>query len=447
MTAHKFPPGPRHHFPGGCLLAFARDNLNFITRMARDYGPLSYCKLGFDHTVLLNHPHYIHEVLVTQQRNFHLSVTMAESKRVLGNVLLTMEGDEHIRERRLIQQAFLRDRVRQHGPEIVAQAARMRDRWREGGPVDIEHEMMHLSLGIASRVLVGADMEAQADEFSRAFTEAAWYTVVMAMVPHGGVLDHLPLPATHHFHQARERLYAIVLEVIDRRRRTGEDRGDLLSLLIHARKTGDLKDDEQLRNEVLSVLIAGHETTATSLSWAWYLLSQYAEAEAEFHREVDAVLGDRAATMDDLPRLRFTEMVFAEALRLYPPIYTFSRRAINDFTLGEYHLPAGTQVLVSPYVIHRDPANYPDPEKFEPARMAPEARAARSRYSFITFGGGPRQCVGEPFAWAEGVLTLATLAQRWRLRLAPGHPVVPEPLMTLRPRGGMPMILERRPGR
>lgn len=219
MARHTFPPGPRHRLPGGCLLEFGTDNLGFITRMARQFGPLSYCKLGFDHTILLNSPELIHEILVTQQRNFHLSVTMNESKRVLGNVLLTMEGDTHLHERRLLQPAFLRDRVSQHAAEIVTHAARMRDRWNAGGPIDIEHEMMHLTLGIASKMLVGADMEEQADEFSQAFSEAAWYTVVMAMIPHGGMLDHLPLPATRHFHQARERLYAIVLDVIGQRRK------------------------------------------------------------------------------------------------------------------------------------------------------------------------------------------------------------------------------------
>jgi cytochrome P450 len=426
------------------LLEFGTDNLRFVTRMAREHGPLAYCKLGFDHTILLNHPDYIHEVLVTQQRNFHLSVTMAESKRVLGDVLLTMEGEPHLHERRLLQQAFLRDRVLAHGPEIITHAARMRDRWQEG-PLDIEHEMMHLTLGVASKVLVGADMENQADEFSQAFTEAAWYTVLMAMIPHGGILDHMPLPATRHFHKARARLYAIVLEVIAQRRLTGEDRGDLLSLLIHARKSGDIKDDEQLRNEVLATLIAGHETTATTLAWAWYLLSQHPEVEAELHRELDTVLGGRPPSIADLPQLRFTEMVVAETLRLYPPIYTFSRLAQEAFTLGGYHLPAHTQVLVSPYTIQRDPTNYPDPDRFDPQRMAPEARSARSRYAYIPFGAGSRQCLGEPFAWAEAILVLATLAQRWWMRLVEGHVVVPEPVMTLRPKGGMPMMLEKRP--
>jgi cytochrome P450 len=425
------------------LLEFARNNLHFIMKMARDYGPLSYCKLGFDHTILLNHPDYFHEVLVTQQRNFHLSVTMTESKRVLGDVLLTMEGEAHRHERRLMQQAFLHERVHSYGAEIVGHATRVRDRWREG-PLEIEHEMMLLTLGTASKALLGVDMEDQADEFSQAFSEAAWYTVLMAMIPHGGVLDHLPLPGTHHFHQARDRLYAIVSDVIALRRRTGEDRGDLLSLLVHARKSGDIKDDEQLRNEVLATLIAGHETTATTLTWTWYLLSQHPEVEAELHRELDTVLEGRPPTIDDLPRLRFTEMVVAEALRLYPPIYTFSRLAQHAFTLGGYHLPARTQVLISPYVIHRDPANYPDPERFDPRRMEPEARAARSRYAYVPFGAGSRQCLGEPFAWAETTLVLATLATHWRLRLGAGHTVVPEPLMTLRPKGGMPMVLERR---
>ena len=244
--------------------------------------------------------------------------------------------------------------------------------------------------------------------------------------------------------KTRERLYAIVLEAIAHRRKTREDRGDLLSLLIHAEKTGGIKDDEQLRNEVLAMLIASHETTATALTWSWYLLSQHPHVEAELHRELDEVLAGRLPTVDDLPRLRFTEMVAAEVLRLYPPIYTFGRQARNPFTLGDYHLPARTQVLVSPYVIQRDPANYPEPDQFDPQRMAPECRSTRSRYAFIPFGAGQRQCLGEPFAWAEIVLALATLAQHWWVRLVEGHHVMPEPVMTLRPKGGMPMMLERR---
>jgi cytochrome P450 len=266
----------------------------------------------------------------------------------------------------------------------------------------------------------------------------------MSFLPHGGVFDHLPLPATHRFHQARDRLHAEAAAVIAERRRIGVDKGDLLSALIHSHKGGGPEDDIHVQNEVLAILMAGHETTARGLTWTWYLLSQNPVAEARFHAEIDQALGGRVPTVDDLPNLPYTEMVFAESLRLYPPIYSFEREAIADYPVRNYVIPANTTVLLVPYVTHRTATWYPDPDKFEPERMAPAARAARPRYSYFPFGAGLRQCLGEPFVWTEAVLVLATLGQKWRLRLARGAEVIPEPMMTLRPRDGLPMILEPR---
>lgn len=445
MTKPNLPPGPPHHITrGGELLEHGRDQLGFLERMAREYGDVAYFRLGFDHCALFNHPDLIEQVLVTRAAEFHQAQIMVQARRVIGEVLLTAEGERHLHQRRLLQHSFMRNRIRDYAPEMVRHALRMRGRWQAGAHLDIAHEMMALTLGIASQTLFGVDIEERADEFSEAFTEAAWYVGLMSYLPHGGLFDHLPLRATHRFHKARERLHSAAADVIAERRRTGERSGDLLSELIHSHEAGGPGADIDVQNEVLAILMAGHETTARGLTWTWYLLSQHPEVEARFHAEVDEVLRGGPATVDDLPNLSYTTMVFTEALRLYPPIFTMERQNIAAYKVNGWELPPNTTVILSPWVMQRTPAWYPDPEKFDPERMSPEERAKRPRFSFYPFGGGQRQCLGEPFTWTEAALVLATLGQKYRLRLEPGRTVVPEPMMTLRPRDGLPMIVERR---
>lgn len=445
MNRHHLPPGPRHHFsPGGSLVAHFRDQLGFLQNMTREYGDISYFRLGFDHSALFNHPDLIEEALVTRANELRQPQIMVEAQRVIGEVLLTAEGDVHRHQRRVLQHAFMRDRVRHYAFDIVKHSACLRDRWTLHGTVDMAQEMMGLALGIASQTLFGLDIENRSDEFSSAFNEAAWFVGLLSYIPHSSFIDHLPLRMTRHFHQAREKLHSIAREVIAHRRRSGENRGDLLSLLIHSQEGGGADADIYLRNEVLAILMAGHETTARGLAWTWYLLSQNPEAEARFHAELDSVLGGRTPTPDDVPHLPYTEMVFAESIRLFPPIFSFERTTIEDYPVREYVLPAGTTIILSPYVTQRTEQWYPDPERFEPERMAPQARASRPRFSYFPFGGGQRQCMGEPFAWTEASLVLATIGQKWKPRLVPGSQVIPEPMMTLRPRDGLPMILEPR---
>jgi len=445
MTHKHLPPGPKHLLrPGGSLIDHVRDHLGFLQRVAREFGDVSYFRLGFDHSSLINHPDLVEEVLVSRADKFQQPQIMVEAQRVIGEVLLTAEGELHRHQRRLLQHAFMRDRIHQYATEMIRHSARTRDRWVPGETIDLAHEMMGLALGIASQTLFGLDIEDTSDEFSTSFNEAAWFVGLLSYVPHSNMLDHLPLRITRQFHKAREKLHSIASDVIAHRRQSGEDKGDLLSMLIQAQKDAGPTADEYLRNEVLAILMAGHETTARGLAWTWYLLSQHPEVEARFHAEIDSVLGGREATVDDVPKLRYTEMVFAESLRLFPPIFSFERTAIEDYPVRDHVLPAGTTVILSPYVMQRTAQWYPDPERFDPERMAPEARAARPRFSFFPFGGGLRQCLGEPFAWTEAALVLATLGQKWRLRLAPGTTVVPEPMMTLRPRNGLPMIPEPR---
>lgn len=264
-------------------------------------------------------------------------------------------------------------------------------------------------------------------------------------MPFAEQLEYLPLPMIRRFGQARRRLDATIARMIVERRATG-DRGDLLSMLLLAQDAGDGPgmSDVQVRDEAMTLFLAGHETTANALTWAWYLLSQSPDVEARFHDEIDRVLQGRLPMVDDLPQLVYTRMLMSESLRLYPPAWTIGRRALGDYHVGGYVIPAGSIVLMSQWVMHRDPRYYPDPKRFDPCRWTPEAQAERPKFAYFPFGGGSRLCVGESFAWMESILLLATLAQRWRLRLAPGQQVAAQPSITLRPRYGMRMVIERR---
>jgi cytochrome P450 len=266
----------------------------------------------------------------------------------------------------------------------------------------------------------------------------------LVTTPLADLIERLPLPSTRRLQRATARLDALIYQMIAERRASGEDRGDLLSMLLLAEDPegdGGGMSDRQVRDEALTIFLAGHETTANALSWAFYLLSQHPQVADRLGAELDVALGGRAPTVADLPNLRYAEMVFAETLRLYPPAWVIGRRAVSPFEAGGYQLPAGSIALASQWVIHHDPRYFPDPYRFDPERWLPEPRAARPKFSYFPFGGGPRACIGEPFAWMEGTLLLASLARRWRPALLPGHPVALQPSITLRPRHGLRMSL------
>ncbi|MEJ7713347.1 MAG: cytochrome P450, partial [Pyrinomonadaceae bacterium] len=345
--------------------------------------------------------------------------------------------------------AFHKQRIASYGAVMVAYAERMQnsERWQHGQTLDVWPEMMQLTLAIVSKTLFDADVEREAEDVTEALT-AAMELFGTFMLPFMELLERLPFPAKRRFERARARLDAVIYRIIEERRQSATDRGDLLSMLLIAQdEEGDGKGmtDEQLRDEAMTIFLAGHETTANALTWTWYLLSQHPQIEAEFHREIDAAAPlDRPLTVEDLPRLRYAEMVLAESLRLYPPAWTVGRRAIGDYEEGGYHIPAGSLILLSQYVSHHDPRYFPEPFRFDPERWTPAAQK-RVRHILIShLGGGPRRCIGEGFALMEGVLLLATIARRWRLRLVPGHPVATQALVTLRPKHGMMMQLERR---
>ena len=441
-------PGPRRRYPGEFALAVVRLPLEFLPALARDYGDVAAFGIASQPIVLLSHPDQVRDVLVTHGRRFHKGRGLQRAKILLGQGLLTSEDELHLRQRRLAQPAFHRARIAAYGETMAAYARRRASGWTEGAELDVSTEMAAYTLAVVGKTLFDADIEAEAHEIGQALSTAI-RTFNLTVVPWGELLLHLPLPMTRRFKRARERLDATIYDMIDRRRAAGDDRGDLLSMLLLAHDTegdGTGMSDVQLRDEAMTLLLAGHETTANALTWAWYLLSQSPEVEARLHAEVDA-LGDGALGVADLARLPFTRAVLAETMRLYPPAWIVGRRALDTYEVGGYRLPPRSVVLMSQWIVHRDPRWWPDAESFKPERWLPGGSAsapARPRFSYFPFGAGTRVCIGEQFAWMEGILALATFAQRWRLRLVPGHPVVPQPIVTLRTRYGMRMIPERR---
>lgn len=437
------PPGPRSHFPGGQRFAFRRDPLSFLINLAREYGDLAHFRLGRQHAFLLNHPDYVKDVLITHQ-DYFLKARAPLTKRLLGGGLLTSEGDFHRRQRRLSQPAFHRQRIAAYGTVMVEYGARLRARWQDGETLDIAHEMMRLTLAIVGKTLFGTDVEAEADEIGAALTEIR-KLFEMPVLPYSNLLEKIPLPATHRFQKARDRLDAIIYRIIDERRRSGVDHGDLISMLLLAQEEdGSRMTNEQVRDETMTLFLAGHETTADALAWAWYLLSQYPEIEAKLHHELDTILAGRLPSVEDTAHLHYTERVLTEVMRMYPPAWRIGRWIGKDYEVGGYVIPAGSLVLLSQYVMHHDERYFPEPFRFDPERWLPEARAARPQFSYFPFGGGPRRCIGEGFALTAGVLLIATLAAAWRMSLNTKSPVAVEPLLTLRPKSAMRMTLERR---
>lgn len=441
-----FPPGPSARFPGAHLLAFRRDALGFLCQVSRMYGDIASFWLGPERAVLLTHPEDVRNVLVTHHRQFIKGRRGDVSKQFLGEGLLNSEGEVHHRQRRLTQPAFHHQRLAQYATVMITDTARVSQTWRDGDRLDVALAMQRLTLAIAGKTLFGADVEAEAQDIGAAITTLLQLSPRFAL-PFAAWLTKLPLPSMARLRQAQQYLDKTIYRIIDARRTHGVDTGDLLSMLL---LTPDETDegigmsDKQVHDEALTLLLAGHETTALALTWTWYLLSQYPEVEAALHRELAQVLDGREPTVTDLPKLPYVRQVFTEALRLYPPAWMMTRRTIQDYTIGNYTLAAGTFVVLSPYVTHHDPRFFPDPDVFRPERWTLPHDETRPRFAFFPFGGGPRQCIGEGFAWMEGMLLLATLAQQWRLRCVPEHPVRPQPLVTLRPKHGLPMTLVRR---
>src|SRR4051794_38889326 len=415
LNRARVPPGPRRRIPFAGLLNYRRGPLQFFQKLAQEYGDISFFKLGPQDAYFLNHPDLIKEVLVTNSENFMKGLALQRAKRLLGEGLLTSEGEFHRRQRRLAQPAFHRARIAAYGESMIEHAVRAQSRWRDGATVDMSAEMMRLTLGIVGTTLFAADVEENSAEVGEAMT------VVMELfntitIPFFELLEKLPLPQLRRFDTARGKLDKIIYHLIDERRHSDDDRGDLLSMLLLTQDDegdGGRMTDAQLRDELLTIFLAGHETTANAMTWTWYLLSQNEAAEAKLHTELDDVLAGLLPQVADLPRLTYTEMVLAESMRLYPPAWALGRMSIADCEIAGYHVPRKALVLMSQYVMHRDGRYFDQPDRFDPDRWTVEAREQRPQFSYFPFGGGNRRCIGEGFARMEGILLLATLAQRW----------------------------------
>ncbi len=423
----------------GVLPQFRKNPPEFLLRTAHEHGDLVNFRLGPQNAYVVNQPDWIRDILVTHQSNFTKSRMLERARVLLGDGLLTSEGAHHTRQRRLVQPAFHRDRLAGYAQSMVDCAIVCRDRWQSGAAFDVSQEMMRLTLAIVARTLFSVDVSHEADEIGAALTEV-FSLFDRVMMPFSEWLEKLPLPFVRRFERARDRLDRTIYRIIDERRASGRDEGDLLSMLLLARDDdADSMNDKQVRDEALTLFLAGHETTANAMTWTWALLSQNPAIEARFHDEIDRVLAGRAPTFDDLPSLRYTEMILSESMRLYPPAWAIGRRNIDEYRIADYTIPARSIFLLSPYVTHRDPRWFPDPERFDPDRWLPENAATRPKFAYFPFGGGARICIGERFAWMEGVLLLASIGQRWRLRLSPEQRVETRAWITLRPRFGMSM--------
>ena len=437
------PPGPRLSPIGALLYRPGRDPLEFFTNLSRTYGDVVAYRMGGEQMFLVNNAQYIRDILVTHNRSFMKGRGLQRTKRLLGEGLLTSEDPTHLRQRRLMQPAFHRDRVAGYGDTMVRAADRMRRGWSDGATLDVAQAMNRLTLSVVGQTLFDADVESQAPEVGAALTDVleSFWTMMM---PFADLLERLPVGPLRKARTARARLDAIIYGMIAERRRSGRDHGDLLSMLLNAQdeEGGGGMTDQQVRDEAMTIFLAGHETTANALTWTWYLLSGAPEVEARLHEEVDRVLGGRLPTVGDIPSLPYVERVVTEAMRLYPPAWIIGRRALVDYQLGDYLVPARSIVVVSPYITHRDARYFDEPERFNPDRWTPEFRAALPPFAYCPFGGGPRRCIGDAFARMELELVVATIAQRWSLRLVPGHPVVPQPVVTLRTKHGVKMKLE-----
>jgi cytochrome P450 len=432
----------------GALVGPGRDPLGMFQGYARSYGDVTLFKLGGERCYFINHPSYIKDVLVTHQRNFTKSRGLERARKLLGDGLLTAEGQTHLRHRRLLQPAFHRERITGYAQVMIDYAARMTERWQDGVTLDMSKEMMRVTLSIAGKTLFDTDVESKADEVGVAVTdvlESFW----LNLLPGADLLEKLPIPTLRRAHESRRRLDDLIYRMIDDRKRARADRGDMLSMLIAAQDEeteGDGKglSDEEVRDEAMTILLAGHETTANALMWTLYLLSQNPAAAAKLHEELDGVLAGRKPEPGDYPQLTYTRRVITESMRLFPPAWIIGRRAIGDYRIADYAVPARSMLFMSPYVMHRDARFYTAPDEFAPDRWTPEFEATLPKFAYFPFGGGARQCIGEQFAWMEGVLVLATIVSRWHFTLDPTQRIVPQPLITLRSKYGMRMRLRRR---
>lgn len=450
-TSAKPAPTLRGNLLFGNMTALQRDPLRFNTQVSNQLGHVVRVRAfpGI-YVYLITHPKDVEHVLQTNQHNYRKPDLFFKAVSLLaGKGILTSEGDLWLHQRRLIQPAFHRSKLATLA-DLMAHSAQsaaenLSTRVKQNATIDVADEMMRLTLKVVSVALFSTDISGDASRLGHAVRDT--FEHVSYRMNHAFRFpESVPTRRNRRFKEAKRLLDEMVFGLINERRRTKEDNGDLLSMLLAARDedTGEAMSDQQIRDEVMTLILAGHETTGAALSWTWYLLSQNPEARGKLHAEVDQVLSGRAPRLDDLDRLPYNRMVFAESMRLYPPAWGLPREAIADDTLGGYHIPAGSLVSLSQWVTQRHPDFWEKPEQFDPERFSAERSEGRPRYAYFPFGGGARQCIGNHFALIEAHLAIAAIAQRFTLDLVPGHPVEPDPTFTLRPRHGLLMTIKER---
>jgi cytochrome P450 len=451
-----YPPGLRMNLPFYLFRKFFKPgNPIKLFEHLRRYGRAAHYRILVNDVVLLHEPSDIREVLIDKAASFGKDRTQKRMKILLGEGLITSDGETHKRGRRIAAPAFHRQRIQRYAGQIVERAQIVSGQWQPGQTLDIPTEMMRLALQITARTLFDTEVTPEIQVINDQVNIVMDLYNYLVALPRADLLLDMPLPGMRRFRKAKARLDEVVDGMIGDRRaesaRTGdlEIRGDLLSMLLAARDDqaegdGGGLDADQLRDQVLTLFLAGYETVANALTWTWLLLGQNPESESRLQAELDVVLAGRPPTLEDMPRLEYTGMVLAESMRLYPPAWAMGREALEDVSIGPYRLRKGTMIFFSQYIVQRDPRWFPEPLQFAPERHTAEAKAARPRFAYFPFGGGGRQCIGESFAWMEATLALATIAQRWRLEIVPGQRIELQPKITLRPKNGIKAIARAR---
>lgn len=439
------PPTVKADLFGGHFRSFRKNSTEFLRNLSK-LGDVTTFNVGKQPVFLINHPDLIRDLLVTSHAKFFKGRALQRAKSLLGEGLLTSEREFHLRQRRMIQPAFHRRRIEGYAESMIEFGEQMATEWEDGAVYDIDREMMRLTLNIVGKTLFNANVEKDAAQVGAAMsTIVAMFNFML--LPFSELLEKLPLPQVRKLKNARKTLDEVIYKIINERRKSGEDTGDLLSMLLLAQdeETGGAMTDKQVRDECLTLFLAGHETTANALVWTFYLLSQNPEAEAKFHRELDEVLNDQSLTPEDYPRLKYTEQILAESMRLFPPAWTIGRLSTEAHEFGGFHIPEKSLVLASQFVMHRDPRFWNAPDEFKPERWNElSIKEAGNKFIYFPFSKGVRSCIGESFAWMEGVLLLAILGREWKLKLMPEQRIATQAMITLRPKFGMKMRVEKR---
>jgi cytochrome P450 len=442
--ARRTPPGPPRTATLGLLSRLTWNRLALMSQAAAEYGDAVRISIGPKTLYFFNSPEYAKHVLADNAANYHKGIGLVQAKRAIGDGLLTSDGPLWRKQRKMIQPVFQAKRIAQQAGVIAAEAEQLVQRLQRhqgAGPIDITQEMTGLTLGVLGQSLLDADLSAYAGvghSFEAVQDQAMFEMVTLGMVP-----MWMPLPKQLRFRKARQNLEHVVDGLVADRLARGGDGDDVMSRLIDStqREPDPAVGKQRMRDELVTLLLAGHETTASTLSWTFFLLDKHPAVWQRLHDEAVEVLGDRPPTYEDLHRLTYTSMVIEEVMRLYPPVWILPRVAQADDEIGGYHVPAGADVVVVPYTMHRHPQLWPDPERFDPERFDPSRTSNRPNYAYIPFGAGPRFCVGNHLGMMEAVFVLSSVVRSLRLAKQPGYQVVPEPMLSLRVRGGLPMLV------